>query len=473
MIPEKHDQPPQQVRLIAWVIGISFALFIVSILCLNSFIRKEKELADRMYPNVYLDGIDIGGRTKEDALALFTDANTQIQNTITTVLYQQNPVATFSATDINLHINITDMVDRDFLVPRTPRTSSRLYQKLTTLFHLVRYDFYTEIDYDAQPFTDTVSNLEDQYNIPAKNALFSFENGKVSSFRQDEKGLKINRTEFLEQTKKTMQGLKTKQENLFIAVTDAIIEPEITLQKSNSFGIEELIGEGKSNYTHSIPERVHNIIVATSRFHGVLIPKGTTFSFDQVIGDISAQTGYQPAYVIKNGRTVLGDGGGVCQVSTTFFRAALNAGLPIVERNAHAYRVSYYENDSQPGLDATIFAPSVDLRVINDTTTDILIQTEIDKSNNLLYFRFYGKKDGRTSQLSDFKLTDQSGPPPPLYQDDVTLKKGVVKQVDFPAWGGKASFLYTVKRDGQELIKQTFTSVYRPWQAVYLVGQAD
>jgi vancomycin resistance protein YoaR len=79
----------------------------------------------------------------------------------------------------------------------------------------------------------------------------------------------------------------------------------------------------------------------------VLIPQGAEFSFNDTIGDISAQSGYKPAYVIKAGKTVLGDGGGVCQVSTTFFRAALNTGLPITERHAHAYRVGYYENDSK------------------------------------------------------------------------------------------------------------------------------
>ena len=128
----------------------------------------------------------------------------------------------------------------------------------------------------------------------------------------------------------------------------------------------------------------------------------------------------------------MGDGGGVCQVSTTFFRAALNTGLPITERHAHAYRVGYYENDSGPGLDATIFSPDVDLKIKNDTPGAILIQTEIDKENNLLYFRLYGKKDGRTAEISPVTVTSEQPPLPPLYQDDLTLKKGVTKQINFP-----------------------------------------
>jgi vancomycin resistance protein YoaR len=86
------------------------------------------------------------------------------------------------------------------------------------------------------------------------------------------------------------------------------------------------------------------------------------------------------------GKTVLGDGGGICQVSTTLFRAALNSGLPISEYHAHAYRVGYYENDAKPGLDATVFGPTVDFKFINNTPASILIQTIVDKENNKLLF---------------------------------------------------------------------------------------
>ncbi len=132
--------------------------------------------------------------------------------------------------------------------------------------------------------------------------------------------------------------------------------------------------------------------MAASKFNGAIIEKGKEFSFNTVLGDVSTITGYVPGYVILNGKTVLGDGGGVCQVSTTMFRAALNTGLPITERHNHAYRVIYYENDQPPGMDATIYIPGVDLKVKNDTPAAILIQTEIDPDNLLLHFRLYGKK---------------------------------------------------------------------------------
>jgi Uncharacterized vancomycin resistance protein len=155
------------------------------------------------------------------------------------------------------------------------------------------------------------------------------------------------------------------------------------------------------------------------------------------------------------------------------FRAALNAGLPILERHSHAYRVSYYENDSPPGFDATVFAPFVDLKIKNDTNAYILIQTKIDKENNLLFFYLFGQKDGRKIEIEKPKIWNIASPLPPKYQDDPTLKKGVIKQIDFPAWGAKVNFHYKVVKNGEILFEKDFFSFYRPWQAVYLVGTAE
>ena len=161
----------------------------------------------------------------------------------------------------------------------------------------------------------------------------------------------------------------------------------------------------------------------------------------------------------------------MCQVSTTFFRAALAAGLPIVDRRAHAYRVAYYEQAGyKAGLDATVFAPSVDLRITNNTPNYILIQAKTDTQNLTLAIELYGTNDGRKSEIYNHTVSGVTSPPPDLYQDDPTLPVGVVMQVDFAAWGAKASFQYKVTRAGQTLEDTTFVSNYRPWQAVYLRG---
>jgi vancomycin resistance protein YoaR len=249
--------------------------------------------------------------------------------------------------------------------------------------------------------------------------------------------------------------------------------PKIKTGDVNNLGIKELIGTGKSTFFHSIPGRVFNVNLAASRISGTLVGPGEEFSFVKAVGDISKTTGYQTAYIISEGRTVLGDGGGVCQVSTTTFRAALDAGLPITERKAHAYRVGYYEQDSPPGIDATVYYPTADLKFLNDTGNYILIQETVDTKNLSMKVEIYGTSDGRKSSLSKPRISNQSPPPPTMYVDDPTLPLGTMKQIDWSAWGAKVVFDYKVERNGENIYEKTFVSNYQPWQAVYLKGTGN
>lgn len=455
--------------ILFFLIGLSFLAIGGSIYVIS----RNGFYQGKIYPHVFVNEINFGGRTKSDIESYFLYKNLEFTPVVLNVMYQEQAIATFSANQINLGYEAKGAADRAYLIARSDYLQSRLYQKFATLFNWQDFRLTIGLDYDKSKIQDFIIDAKDKYDKPAKNALFKFENGRVVSFRQEEKGQEVKQEKFLADFDAAIINLTKKIENKSIQLPVKIIEPEVTLAKVNEFGIEELISEGKSDFTHSIPERIHNITLAAAKFNGVLIPKDGVFSFNQAVGDISSLTGYKPAYIIKGGKTVLGDGGGVCQVSTTLFRAALNAGLPIVERTAHAYRVQYYENDAKPGFDATVFAPSPDLKIKNDTPASILIQTEIDQEKNLLFFRFYGKKDSRRIEISPVTVYDVVPPLPEIRQDDPTLKKGLIKQVDFSAWGAKAVFNYKVSNNDQVTFEKKFFSSYRPWQAVYLVGTAD
>lgn len=422
---------------------------------------------------MYVNDIPVGSLSKKGVERLFADKNKALSSISFTVIYQHTPIATFSGSRLSLSYDAKGIADRTYLIGRSDDFFSRWYQKLATLYHLQNFNLNIGANYDHSVLDDFITYSEDKYNKPAKNALFKFENGRVITFRADEKGLEIRATKLSQDFDSAVQSLVKKLENKQVMLTDKVIEPEVTLAQSNSYGIEQVISEGDSTFYDSIPSRVHNIILASSMFNGILVPQGKVLSFNDTVGDISSSTGYQQAYIIKDGKTVLGDGGGVCQVSTTLFRASLNAGLPIVERHAHAYRVGYYEQDSKPGFDATVFAPYVDLKIKNDTPAAILIQTEVDENTMSLKFTFYGRKDARQIDISPVTVYDIQPPPPPLYQDDPTIKRGQTKQTDFAAWGSKVYFYYTVTKPGQTPVKTKFFSAYQPWQAVYLQGTAE
>lgn len=318
-----------------------------------------------------------------------------------------------------------------------------------------------------------VGDLTGVVNRLPENAVFQFvaEKGKVTVFKPSEDGVSLDKVKASEEISTKIQAMSENGEKKATVELPVIkIPPTVTTDSVNNLGIKELLGRGVSYFFGSIQGRIHNIALGTSRLNGALIAPGEEFSFNKTIGDISAETGYQQAYVIKAGRTVLGDGGGVCQISTTLFRAVLAAGLPVVERWAHAYRVHYYEEGSQLGLDATVYSPSVDLKFKNDTGAYILIQASVDEKKDKVTFDLYGTSDGRQSTISKTRVWDVTPPPPDLYQDDPTLPVGVVKQVDFSAWGAKTAFDWTVARGSEILEKRTFYSNYQPWQAVYLKG---
>lgn len=318
---------------------------------------------------------------------------------------------------------------------------------------------------DEREFEKLTKEIKAGIETESKNAVFVFEDNKVKEFQPEIVGVKVDIGEFQ----------KRLGESLFNNLRDVEVSvlldyPKIRTGDINNMGIKELIGTGTSSFGHSIPGRVFNVNLAGSRINGVIVPPGEEFSFNKTVGEISRTTGYQTAYVISEGRTVLGDGGGVCQVSTTVFRAALNAGFQITERKAHAYRVGYYEQDSAPGIDATIFSPSTDLKFLNDTGHHILIQTKVDTKNMTMRVEIYGTSDGRVATVSKPVISSQSAPPPTLYTDDPTLPAGQLKQIDFAAGGAKVSFDYKVERGGEMLFQKTFFSNYQPWRAVYLRG---
>jgi len=448
------------------------------LICLFFFITiffylNKINFRDRIYPNIYIDGEPIGGLFQSLSYQQLIKKERYLSKTTITFIYQNAPMATLSGQQINIHRNIKNLISESYKIGRHPNLFIRIYQQLITLMKLKKYSFISKIEYNVKPLQELIDIAQQRYEYPSINALFKFKDGRVINFSPEKNGLQIDKIRFWREIEKIISNLKQDELNQVVVLHTIVIQPEITLKQINKFGIRELIAEGKSNYTHSIPERIYNLSLAAYKFDGVLIPTNKIFSFNDTVGDISSLTGYKPAYIIKQGKTVLGDGGGVCQVSTTLFRAALNAGLPINERHAHAYRVSYYENDGQPGFDATVFAPTVDLKFTNNTPAYILIQVENDKNNNLLTFKFYGQKDDRHVIISPVSIYNIQPPLPSENQNDPILKKGIVKQIDFPAWGAKTVFNYQVvaKKDISQNVK--FYSNYQPWRAVFLVGQAD
>lgn len=256
------------------------------------------------------------------------------------------------------------------------------------------------------------------------------------------------------------------------------LEPDIVDDvTAEELGIRELVGEATSYFYGSSRERLQNIRTASSRFHGLMVPPGATFSMAEALGTISLDEGYAEALIIYAGRTIQGVGGGVCQVSTTLFRTIFFSGYPIVERHPHAYRVRFYEQTpdgrydaSLAGMDAAVYVPVVDVKFKNDTPHWLLMETYVRADGNALTWKFYSTSDGRTVEWSSTGLRNIKPPPDPLYEENPELKEGEIKQVDWAVEGAEVTVTRNVLRDGEVYITDTIHTRYLPWRAVYQYG---
>lgn len=315
---------------------------------------------------------------------------------------------------------------------------------------------------DNDRFEAYLDILAQEINQLPRGRVTKTEGDRVLAFELTQEGKELDVKQFTNDFKQALfDGKKTVQAT--INVVSGPSDP-------TKYGILSLLGEGHSKFTGSAAARVKNLTLAAERTNGVLVPPGGVYSFNNSVGEISGTNGYDSAYIISNGRTILGEGGGVCQTSTTLYRAVLNSGLPIVTRYPHAYRVYYYEIDAPVGFDASIYQPSLDFQFKNDTPNFILVQSTWNTSTQELEFKIYGTPDGREVEISEPVVTNVKAPPAPLYQDDPSLPKGVTKQIDFSAWGATVEYTRTVKRSGEVINQEVYKSTYQPWRAIYLVG---
>jgi len=298
--------------------------------------------------------------------------------------------------------------------------------------------------------------------LPTLDAKFSINNGKVAEFQGSQDGQELNIEKSLAKIEE--QLFIENNRNIDLAVDET--KAKVTTAKVNDLGITEIIGTGQSNYAGSPKNRRHNIAVGAAMLDGLLIKPGEEFSLIKALGKVNAEAGYKPELVIKGDRTIPEYGGGLCQIGTTVFRAALASGLPVTERQPHSYRVVYYE---PAGKDATIYDPRPDLKFINDTANHILIQTRLVGDD--LYFDFWGASDGRIIKESESVIYNIKGSGPTQYIETDELAPGQENCIEKAHNGADAYFDYKVTYPGGEIKETRFTSHYIPWPKKCLIGK--
>lgn len=305
--------------------------------------------------------------------------------------------------------------------------------------------------------------LAETVNKPAEEPKLIISNGKLAIAANSKKGKVID---LVSSSRVIVDTMKANIGSLVVELTLKEQEPVITEANLDKLGIKERIGYGETNFAGSPSNRRHNISNGVQTLQSALLKPGEEFSTVATLGAVDNTTGYLPELVIKENRTVPEYGGGLCQVSTTLFRSVLDAGLEVTERRNHSYRVSYYEPPI--GLDATIYLPKPDLRFVNNTSAHVLVQGRVVGSK--VIFELWGTDDGREVTVSTPQILSTTPPGEPIYAETDTLPLGEQKQIEKAHDGAVAIAYYTVKLNGETIVKQTFRSVYKAWPARFLVG---
>ena len=200
--------------------------------------------------------------------------------------------------------------------------------------------------------------------------------------------------------------------------------------------------------------RCENIEIASALIHGVTIQPYGEFSFNQTVGKRTEEAGFHEAKIIVNGEYVLGVGGGVCQVSTTLYNAALKSGICVVEFHPHSLRVGYVS----PSRDAMVSGES-DLRLFNPHPFPVYLSVSVAK--NSVHMVFFGKNEGYRYEITQ-KILEEIPPPPPVVKEGE--KEGTLRL----GQNGVKSEAYLEKYQGERLLfrKRIRTDEYRPVQGI-------
>lgn len=246
----------------------------------------------------------------------------------------------------------------------------------------------------------------------------------------------------------------------------AVVEApaKLSTAQAEAMGIRGVVSSYTTIYG-GIPNRIHNVQLVAHLVDDKLIAPDAAFSFNGATGARNAAKGFLVAPVIVNGELTTGLGGGVCQVSTTVFNSAFEAGLKITDRTNHALYISHYPQ----GRDATVDYPDTDLKFVNDTGHWLLLRTFVGPSS--LTVTLYGTPTGRKVTSSTAPLAAH-GAPPVKKTVDPTLKPGK-KIVDYPGVPALSTSVTrdVYDRDGKLLYHDVWYSSYRADPALVRVGK--
>ena len=420
------------------------------------------ELAtDKFYPGTVIDGVEVGGMTKQEAYDAVMKKLPANPVKIDVKLDLEGKILTPDFSNVTVEYNTAEIIDEAFAKYR-PVDNSDLnnlaecynnVQKLKNEKETYESTYTVKVDGVKDTVSGALTPFVEEYSTVKNATIVDFDTETCEFVVDKEKtGYEID-----------IEGAAKAVEALFnagtytgtVKVPTVIKEPEITEEMiRENFGLvgsEWTVTDGNSN-------RNNNISQACSNINGTILEPGEVFSFNEVVGQRTYENGFLTATVIAGGQYEQGLGGGICQVSTTLYNAALMTDLEIVERHSHAWPSDYIS----PGLDATVDWPALDLKFKNDTDYQIVIVAWWDPSDYTCNAQIYGKKlpDGKSIETRS-EIVSRTPAGETEYVADPSMAVGERKTLR-NAHDGITAYAYKVwsDADGNEIDRVYYNSTY-------------
>jgi vancomycin resistance protein YoaR len=349
-------------------------------------------------------------------------------------------------------------------------------EHLADLLNVRHEDSDIQVEIDQEQLVAEIEQLAMEIDSGSVEPRLRFDGSNLYIVRDGRVGWQLRQDDAMRVISDTLRQSKTTTRTVSLPIDE--LNPQVTAERLPSLGIHELLGEGRSSFAGSAPYRVTNIKAGAERMDGVLIAPGEEFSFNTQLGEVTAENGFVEGYAVVGSRTVLEWGGGVCQNSTTVFRAAFWSGMPITERHAHPFYISWYDQygfgpaGNGAGMDATIYTGVNDLKFVNDTGAWVLMQVAVDEANQVLTVQLYGTNpDSRRVEFDGPYVSNiVNAPSTPVYIDDPSKPSGYVSQTDAARNGRDITVYRIIYENGVEVSREPFHTHFRAWPNVYVRG---
>lgn len=410
-----------------------------------------------IYDGISVNGVNVGGMTKEEAKKVLEEKFNKIIKNRKINIYHENNKFVIDYKMLKAHYDVDKAVDEAFEYGK----EGNLLEKTIVRFKLKNdsHDIKLQFVADTSIVSKEVKNIAKKINFEPVNATITLTS---SGFKvtPDKNGKKVNEKKLESLIKEAIKPIGGQEDiNAPVDIVEAPVKAEM-LSKINT-----KISSFTTKFNLGDVNRSGNIKIAASYVNGTVVMPGEVYSMNKTLGPRLESKGYKEAPIIINGTHVPGLAGGICQVTTTVYNAALLANFPILERRPHQLRVGYVP----AGRDATISGDAIDMKFKNTNKFPIYIKASVNQGS--ITVTIYGAKENAGQSVEITSEVLEKIPATTEYVNDPTLPKGQTVVEEKPTDGMKSITYRKVYQNGK-LIKTEIISkdYYKPGKGKVRVG---